>query len=94
MCAKNNYLTKEWVNIQTNERERERKRDEYMILAVVEHSPLLCTLSLIESIHIYTYLYRSISKLVIEHLVLVTLTRAHMSETNIKHPGENEVKNN
>jgi hypothetical protein len=65
-----------------------------MILAVVEHSPLLCTLSLIESIHIYTYLYRSISKLVIEHLVLVTLTRAHMSETNIQHPGENEVKNN
>jgi hypothetical protein len=63
-----------------------------MILVVIEHTSLLFTRSLIESI--YTYIYRSISKLVIEHLVVVTLTRAHMLETNIQHPREKEVKNN
>ncbi len=40
--------------------ERMRGRVGCMILAVVEHSSLSCTLSLIESIYIYTHTYTEV----------------------------------
>jgi hypothetical protein len=83
VCIKNNYLTKEWVR-------KEMGTWSLQLLNIL----LSFMHSFVNRINIYvcTYVYRSRSKPVIEHLVVVTLTHAHMSEINIQHPRENEVK--
>jgi hypothetical protein len=59
VCTRNNYLSKEWVNIRTNERVRQRWVHD--LCSCWTFFSLSCTLLLIESvyIYIYTHMYRS-----------------------------------